>query len=238
MGLDLTTRIEKLLTWLGLWGAMRGFCPLAAAIALSVALLESLTPPVARLFPSVPANLIHVFAVGTGILLGLIGYFAGDSWDLLFETLYGSKGKWREAEYRPFVVLPPGATLTRHRRQVPQTLSRKPDAGEDLYREAVKVARRQAERWERIERPLILSRCMRGCLWPSVFVAILGGGAAAVLPFLGVAPEAPRFLATAGICVALAAVLLVPYSALRVEHMIRLYQDVANHASRKKSERR
>ena len=69
-------------------------------------------------------------------------------------------------------------------------------------------------------------------------MAILGGGAAAVLPFLGVAPEAPRFLATAGICVALAAVLLVPYSALRVEHMIRLYQDVANHASRKKSERR
>ena len=108
MGLDLTTRIEKLLTWLGLWGAMRGFCPLAAAIALSVALLESLTPPVARLFPSVPANLIHVFAVGTGILLGLIGYFAGDSWDLLFETLYGPKGKWREAEYRPFLVLPPG----------------------------------------------------------------------------------------------------------------------------------
>ena len=70
MGLDLTTRIEKLLTWLGLWGAMRGFFPLAAAIALSVALLESLTSPVARLFPSVPVNLIHVFSVGTGILLG------------------------------------------------------------------------------------------------------------------------------------------------------------------------
>jgi hypothetical protein len=238
MGLDLTTRIEKLLTWLGLWGALRGFFPLAAAIALSVALLESLTSPVARLFPAVPATLIHVFAVGTGILLGLIGYFAGDSWDLLFETLYGPKGKWREAEYRPFLVLPPGATLTRHRRQVPHALPRKPEAGEEVYREAVKVARRQVERWERIERPLILSRCMRGLLWPSVFVTILGGGAAAVLLLLGAAPEAPRFLATAGICVALAAVFLVPYSALRVEHMIRLYQDVADHAPRKKSERR
>jgi hypothetical protein len=238
MGLDLTTRIEKLLTWLGLWGAMRGFFPLAAAIVLSVALLESLTPPVARLFPSVPANLIHVFAVGTGILLGLIGYFAGDSWDLLFETLYGPKGKWREAEHRPLLLLPPGATLARHRHHVPPALPRKPDSGEGAYREAVKVARRQVERWERIERPLLLSRFVRGLLWPSVFVAILGGGAAVILPLLGAAPEAPRFLATAGICVALAAVFLVPYSALRVEHMIRLYQDIADHAPRKKSERR
>jgi hypothetical protein len=217
---------------------MRGFFPLAAAIALSVALLEILTPPVARLFPSVPGNLIHVFAVGTGILLGLIGYFAGDSWDLLFETLYGPNGKWRETEHRPLLVLPPGATLARHRRHVSPALSRKPDAGEKVYREAVKVARRQVERWERIERPLILSRCMRSLLWPSVFVAILGGGAAVILPLLGAAPAAPRFLATAGVCVALAAMCLVPYSALRAEHMIRLYQDVADHAPRKKLERR
>jgi hypothetical protein len=38
--------------------------------------------------------------------------------------------------------------------------------------------------------------------------------------------------------VVLASVFLVPYSALRVEHMIRLYQDVADHAPRKKTERR
>jgi hypothetical protein len=238
MGLDLTTRIEKLLTWLGLWGAMRGFFPPAAAIALSVALLESLTSPVARLFPSVPVNLIHVFSVGTGILLGLIGYFAGDSWDLLFETLYGPRGKWCEADARPFLLLPSGATLARHRTLVAQALPRKPDAGEGVYREAVRVARRQVERWERIERPLLLSRFLRALLWPSVFVGILGGSAAVLLPLLGAAPEAPRFLATAGLCVALAAAFLVPYSVLRVEHMVRLYQDVAEHAPRKKPERR
>ena len=79
---------------------------------------------------------------------------------------------------------------------------------------------------------------MRGLLWPSVFVAILGAAAAVIVPLLGAAPEAPRFLVTAGICVALAAVFLIPYSTLRVEHMIRLYQDVADHTPRKKSERR
>jgi hypothetical protein len=238
MGLDLTTRIEKLLTWLGLWGAMRGFFPLAAAIALSVALLESLASPVARLFPSVPVNLIHLFSVGTGILLGLIGYFAGDSWDVLFETLYGPRGKWCEADARPLPLFPSGVAMGRDRTLVAQTLPRKPDAGEGVYREAVKVARRQAERWERIERPLILSRFLRGLLWPSVFVGILGGSAAVLLPLLGGGAEAPRFLATAGVGLALAAAFLVPYSVLRIEHMVRLYQDVAGHAPRKKTERR
>jgi hypothetical protein len=237
MGLDLTTKTEKLLTWLGMWGAMRGFCPLTAAIVVSVALLESLTPPVARLFSSVPVNLIHVFAVGIGLLLGVIGYFAGDSWDLLFEMFYGPKGKWIERARGPLVVFPAGFALKRHRSQAAQALPRKPDTADGIYREAVKLAKRQVERWEGIERPLILSRFMRGFLWPCAFATILALGGAAIFPLVGVATAAPRFLATVGGCFVLALVCLVPYSHLRVEHMIRLYQDVAGHVVKKKLDR-
>lgn len=232
------TKIERVLTWLEMWGAMRGFCPLAAAIVVSVALLESLTPPVARLFSGVPVNLIHVFAVGIGLLLGLIGHFAGDSWDLLFEMFYGPKGKWLETSRKPLLVFPPGLPLTRHRNQAAQALPRKSEAEDEVYREAVKVAKRQVERWEGIERPLILSRFVGSFLWPCLFAAILAACGAAIFPLFGAALEAPRFLATAAGSLVLALACLVPYSRLRAEHMIRLYRDVAGHPSKKKGERR
>jgi len=237
MGLDRTTRIEKLLTCLGMWGALRGFLPLTCAILVSIALLESLTPPVARLFSSVPLSLIHVFAVGIGLLLGLIGYFAGDSWDLLLEMFYGPKGKWLDATKSPFLVFPPGTPLKRLRNQAVQTLPRKPDSDEGVYREAVKLARRQVERWEGIEHPLTLSRVVRGVLWPCLFATILALCGAVIFPLAGAGSEAPRLLGTAGGCLAAMFACLVPYSHLRVEHMVRLYQDVAGHAPKKKPDR-
>jgi hypothetical protein len=237
MGLDLTTKTEKLLTWLGMWGAMRGFVPLASAIVVSVALLESLTPPVIRFFSAVPVNLIHVFAVGIGLLLGLVGYFAGDSWDLLFELFYGPKGKWRDKTGRPFLAFLPGERLKRHRNQAAQALPKKPDAEDDVYREAVKLAKRQVERWDGIEHPLILSRFMRALLWPLLFATILALVGAAVFPLVGAATEAPRLLTTAAVYLVLTLACVVPYSRGRVEHMIRLYQDVAGHAPKKKPDR-
>jgi hypothetical protein len=236
MGLDLT-KTERLLTWLGMWGAMRRFFPLAVTIIVSVALLESLTPPVARLFATVPVNLIHVFAVGSGLLLGLIGYFTWDSWDLLFQMFYGPNGKWLDTAHKPLLVFPAGSALKRHRHQAAQALQRKPDTEEAVYREAVKIARRQAERWEGIEYPLILARFLWSVLWPCVFAGILAMCGAAIFPLVGAAAEAPRFLATAGGCLAVALVCLVPYSHLRLTHMIRLYEDVAGHAAKKKAER-
>jgi hypothetical protein len=231
------TKAERFLTWVGMWGALRGFVPLSAALVVSVVLMESLAPPVARLFSAVPVNLIHVFAVGTGLLLGLIGYFAGDTWDLLFEVFYGPKGRWLDTSRNPFLLFPSGAALKRHRQQAAQALPRKPET-EDIYREAVKVARRQVERWEGIEHPLILSRVMRSLLWPCIFAAVPAVCGAVIVPFAGATREAPRFLMTAGASVALALACLVPYSRLRVEHMIRLYRDLAGHAPKKKSERR
>ncbi len=236
-GLDLTTKTEKLLTWFGLWGAMRGFVPLASAVVVSVALLELLTPPIVRFFAAVPVNLIHVFAVGIGVLLGLVGYFAGDSWDLLFEMFYGPRGKWVDATGRPLLAFSPGEPLKRHRDQAALALPRKPDSEDGVYRDAVKIAKRQAERWQGIEHPLMLSRFMRALLWPFLFAAILAFCGAAIFPLVGARAEAPRLLATGAAYLVLTLACLVPYSRRRVEHMIRLYRDVAGHAPKKKGDR-
>jgi hypothetical protein len=42
----------------------------------------------------------------------------------------------------------------------------------------------------------------------------------------------------AAACLAVAFALLVPYTRLRTEYLLRLYEDVAGHARRKKPERR
>jgi hypothetical protein len=242
MVLDLTSRTEKLLTRLGMWGAVGGSSPLVVALILSVTLLESLAPSVVRLLSSGPVNAVHVFAVGIGLLVGMIGYFAGDVWDrVVFEAWYGPQGKWLDAARRPFLVFPAGSALKRARAQAAQALPRKsdtPDTEKGVYREAVKIARRQAERWERIEHPLILSRFLRGLLWPCLSVACLAFATAATLPAIGGATETPRILLTGGVCLGLTFLCLVPYSHLRVVHMLLLYQDVAAHHAKKKPERR
>jgi hypothetical protein len=237
MGLDLTTKTEKLLTWLGMWGAMRGLVPLASAIVVSIVLLEFLTPPAIRFFSAVPVNFIHVVAVGIGLLLGLVGYFAGDSWDLLFETFYGPKGKWADTASKPFLVFAPGDPLTRQRNLAAQSLPRKPGSEDDVYREAVKIARRQVERWDGIEHPLVLSRFFRALLWPFLFAALLALCGAAIFPLVGAAAEAPRLLVIAAGCLVFMLACLVPYSGRRAEHMIRLYRDVAGHAPKKRADR-
>jgi hypothetical protein len=239
MVLDPTSGIEKLLTRLRMWGVVQGASSLTIAVILSVALLESLAPSVARLLSPGSPNIIHVFAVGIGLLLGLIGYYAGDVWDrVIFEAWYGPHGKWVDAAQKPLRVFPAGSALRQSRVQAAQAQWRKPDAEENVYPEAVKIARRQAERWERIEHPLILSRFVRGLLCPCLFVACLVLCAAAILPSVGAAAAVPRFLLTGGGCLALALLCLLPYTHLRVEHMLRLYQDVVAHHAKKKAERR
>lgn len=233
------TRTEELLTRLGMWGAVQGFAALAATVVASVVLLESLTRPVARFLPGVPVSLIHVFAVGIGVFLGLIGYFAGDFWDrVFFEACYGPQGRWLDTAGRPLLVFPTGSTLKRHRSQAAQALPRKPETGVEIHREAAKLAKRQVERWERIEHPLILASLLRGFLWPCLSVAFLACCAAVLSAFLGAATEVLRLLATGAACLVLGLLLIVPYSHLRMEYMVRLYQDVAAHAGRRRLERR
>jgi hypothetical protein len=239
MRLVLMTKTETLLTRLGLWGALQGFPALVAAIIGSVALLISLTPPFARLFTSVTISVFYVVAVGLGLLLGLIGHYAGDFWDrVVFEAYYGPRGWWRDSIHSPLLVFPPGAGLTRERTQTTQALSRKPQIHGEIYREAVKVARRQLERWQQIVHPLILSQFVRGFLWPCLFVSLLAFCAAAVFPFFGTTTEVQSFLLAGASCLVLTLLFLIPYTHLRVEHMIRLYQNVTEHRRKRKPERR
>jgi hypothetical protein len=237
MGPDRTTRVEALVTWLGLWGAMRGGSALIAAIVAAVALLEVLTPPVFRLYPAASRNAIHFMAVGLGVLLGLIAHFTAEFWDrVAFEALYGPEGHWRDRSGPVLLLLPGGHAVRRARDAAAQTMPRRPGDA-DVHQEAVKIARRQAERWERIERPRVLSRVARGFLWPGLYVALLGCGAALVLWLIGLPAQAPRFLAGGAIAFAVLLLSFAPYTRWRVEYLVRLYEDVAAHARRKKSER-
>jgi hypothetical protein len=222
MGPDRTTRVEALVTWLGLWGAMRGGSALIAAIVAAVALLEVLTPPVFQLYPAASRNAIHFMAVGLGVLLGLIAHFTAEFWDrVAFEALYGPEGHWRDRS-GPMLLLPGGYAVRRAREAAAQTMPRRPGADADVHQEAVKIA---------------LSRVARGFLWPGLSVGVLGCGAALVLSLIGGPAQAPRFLAGGAIAFAVLLLAFVPYTRWRVEYLVRLYEDVAAHARRKKSER-
>jgi hypothetical protein len=230
MAPDHTTSIESLLTRLGLWGAMRVFSAILAAVLGAILFLEFLVPSAARLFPEVRLNALHFFAVGIGLLLGLIGHFAADVWDrVVFEAAYGPRGRWIAASRPPLSGFPPGEALRLARSQAAQALPRKPETDADIDREAVKVARRQAERWERIERPLILARVVRGLLWPGLIAAALALIAAAFTGSLHSAAEGLQLLLLSGGYLCLTLLLLIPYARLRVEYLLRLYQSVAAH---------
>jgi hypothetical protein len=215
---------------------MRTASALTAAIGSSILLLELLTPSIARLFPLASLGSLHFFAVALGILLGLIGHFLADQWDRrLFEGLYGPQGRWRATTARPGSLFPAGEPLSRGRELAVQLLPKKPERDDRIERELAKLARRQVERWERIERPMILAGCVRGLLWPALFA-----GAVATCGALAAPAAASQMLLVGVGSLALGAAALVPYSRLRAEYLRRLYEDVAAHAHppKKKPERR
>jgi hypothetical protein len=233
MDVALTTTVEKAVTRLGMWGAMRAAFPLTVALLGSVLLLESLTTPVSRLLPRAPLNAIHAVAIGAGLLLGLFGHFLGEFWDRrVFEATYGPQGRWRDAVSRPLSLFPAGAPLTKSRSQAAHAM--KVEILDGFYRQAVKLARRQVERWEQVEHPLILSWSARGLLGPCLVAAVVAACAAGAAALLGVRSELPRLLAIGLGSLLLGALLLICYADHRMEHMLRLYQDVATHPAKKK----
>lgn len=229
----LTTKAENLLTWLGLWGAMRSFFPIAVALLGSVLLLESFTASAARLFPRAPLNALHTVAIGAGLLLGVLSHFAGEFWDrFFFEGRYGPRGRWLDTASRPLGLLPAGAALKKVRGQAAQAM--KAEVGDGLYRQAVKLARRQVERWGPIEQPLILSWIPQGLLGPCLAAAVLGVVGIAAASLLGETAEIPRLLTIAAGSLVLGVLFLACYTDLRMTHMLRLYQDILSHPAKKK----
>ena len=242
MAPDRTMRLEKVLTWLGAWGALRFGGALVVAVLSSVLFLELLTPFLARLLPGVAPNRLHFFAIGIGLLLGLIGHFVADFWDrVVFARWYGPRGSWLNRAHPPLFVFPAGAELKRLRALAVHALPKRPESDDRIDREVVKIAQRQIERWERIEHPLILGWLVRGLLWPSLFAAVLALVAAALGFSLGAAAAAPWLLAVGAAYVILTLLVLVPFTRLRTEFLLRLYQDVAAHPAhptKRKSEGR
>ena len=235
-------RVEKVLTWLGAWGALRFGGALGIALLSSVLFFELLTPSFARLLPGVPPNRLHFFVVSVGLLLGLIGHFGAEFWDrVLLAHWYGLRGVWLDRARSPFGVFSAGAELKRLRALAVQALPKRPESDDRIDRELMRVAQRQLERWERIERPLILGGLVRGLLWPSLFAAVVAVVAAALAFAFGATAVGPWLLLAGAAYGMLTLLLLVPFTHLRVEFLLRLYQDVAAHPAhptKRKSESR
>jgi len=242
MAPDGPMRVEKILTRLGAWGALRFGGALVVAVLSSVLFLELLTPFLARLLPGVAPNRLHFFVVSIGLLLGLIGHFVADFWDrVVFAHWYGPRGSWLDRARPPLCVFPAGAELKRLRALAVRALPKRPESDDRIDREVVKMAQRQLERWERIEHPLILGRLVRGLLWPSLFALVLAVIAAALAFSLGAAAVGPWLLAAAAAYGILTLLVLVPFTRLHAESLLRLYQDVAAHPAhptKRKSESR
>jgi len=101
--------IEKTLDRLGLWNAIRGIPGLVAIVVPSVALTYFALSQLA-----VPAHIIPFAAAILGVLLSLIGYYAGNFWDSsMFDPRYGVKGRWLDRETRPYHLFPAGTDLER-----------------------------------------------------------------------------------------------------------------------------
>jgi hypothetical protein len=235
-------RVEKVLTWLEAWGGLRFGGALVVAVLGSVLFLELLTPFLARLLPGVAPIRLHFFATGIGLLLGLIGHFVADFWDrVVFARWYGPRGSWLDRAHPPLFVFPAGAELKRLRALAVHALPKRPESDDRIDREVVKIAQRQLARWEQIEHPLILGRLVRALLWPSLFAAVLAVVAGALAFSLGTAALGLWLLAAGAAYVILTLLVLVPFTRLRAEFLLRLYQDVAAHPAhptKRKSERR
>ena len=234
MGPDRSTSVERLLSWLGVWGAMRAGAVLLTPFFASILLCELLAPSVARVLPLDNSTVVYFFSLCAGLLLGLIGFYAAPFWDrAVFARWYGVEGRWRNTTRLPLGLFPPGAPLHEARGLLLQAMERKPETPAEIDREAVKIARRQAERWERIEHPLILADSVRGLLWPCAVAAGLGVVGAAFSAILG-STETGRLLGIAAGFAAVCCLLLVPYCWLRFEYLARLYHDITAHAPKKK----
>ncbi len=230
MAPDGTTYVEKVLTGLGAWGALRSGATLVISVLGTILLLEFLTPSLGRLFRGVPSNLLQFSIISVGLLLGVTGHFIADLWDrVVFAHWYGPRGSWLEKSQPPLLVFPAGTELKRLRAQAVQALPKRPESDERSDRAIMKVAQRQLERWERIEHPLLLGQLVRGLLWPSVFAALVAVTAAVLAAPLGAADVGPSLLGAAAAFVALTLLILLPYTSLRVQFLLRLYQDVAAH---------
>ncbi len=193
-------------------------------IIVSIVLLEVITWQVLLPLFHWSVALPCLLAGLIGFLLGLVGYFSGNFWDsLVFDRLYGINGKWLNTTKNPFYIFPVGSDLKRYRDRASHALR----LTTGIYREAKKLAKQEESIWREIEQPLLLSKFARSFIWPcigTVFILILVDIS---LLFFHVSPNFMLIAMVGVVIFCFGLTLFIPYFYLRIEHMIRLYEYIA-----------
>jgi hypothetical protein len=225
-----THTVEKTLTALGLWKAIKGVPALLISVVVFIALIEAVVLHVFGLSKMFAAAL-QLLTIMIGTLFGLVSYVGGNFWDSkVFDPRYSLRGRWLQRTTRPFHVFPAGSDLKRSRDRAVQAIC--PEE-EGVYKKAERLAnpttktKAQARQWEYIEQPLILSKFIRSFIWPfavmGTLLFVLGFGelllARVADSMLAFGLSALIFLVTI--------LLFIPYFHFRVEHIIRLFDFVA-----------
>jgi hypothetical protein len=185
----------------------------------------------------VPEITIETFQILTATLVGTILYSIGDFWDeMFFDKLYSVRypnaekhdyktqheGKWLRREDRPLGVYPAGVQLRDARKKFIESDESLSKDGFGIYR-AAKRKLQEADLWEHVEAPILISKFIRSFIWPFVLIAICSGSFylwSLITTSDLMHPSIFGFFF--GMCIALLAT--VPYCRFRVEHMLSLYE--------------
>lgn len=220
--LRLGRALEWTLTTLRLWKFLEGLPGALLVMVSCAAALEAAFAGMPGGWPELPVGGARTAILGLGMLLGLVGYLAGDVWDIaVFDPLYSLSGRWL-LRRRPLLVFPRGAELKKQRARATRHLPLR-FVGENVYRRAERVVRSEPGYWKEAKRPLTMSRFVRSFIWPSLAVSlgcIVGIVAERVLSW-SLDPDWLGHRAAAAFGLAL--VLFVVYAHLRVAHLTRLY---------------
>ena len=155
-----TTIIRDTLEELGLRRAVVDLPGLLVVVAVCFVLLEALARKLGSPGPELPEASLDVLIVVLALVLGLVGYYAGNFWDdVVFDPLYGLSGKWIATKRRPFRVLIAGEDLQKARVAACRRLLPQAPSCEGLYRvaqDALTATPNTALR-RAVEGPLVLS---------------------------------------------------------------------------------
>jgi hypothetical protein len=225
-------KIDGFLKWTGLFRAAKGTPSLLAAILASIVALECILIP----FPTEYRVLLQPGLLILGVVVGVISVKAGDFWDRkVFNPRYGLKGAWLER--CPWALFPPGSDLRYYRNLAIDKLKPSgaidPETGERVYRESKKIVQRSPKRWDWVDEPTALSKFARNFILPAFVTAFVSFGILVWNMLSGNYRAAMLALLASLVFLIIGFALFIPYFSFRIEHMIRLYDEIAS--PRKKS---
>jgi len=217
-------KLEQALDSLGLWKAVNGFPALLVPIVLAFAILEVLAMQLG-LHAGGAFLAVHLSIVLVATLVGLIGYFGGNFWDsIFFGPRYGLEGKWIHTSRRPYHLFPAGEDLAHARQEAINASFATRAGGRGVYRNAKSFVQEETDKWDWVEKPLILSKFVRTFIWPAFLIFVVCVISITGIILFDLRGNVGVFLAVGALSFIFALLLFIPYFDLRVEHMVRLYE--------------